>query len=490
MRVERVRFPRSGLFNQINIGYSPRRGNPAATGEVIPVEVQRLYERMVDDENFTLHWDDEDQRPNEAQRRWLLDFSGPWWFRKGRIDGRELVLNFGRNFRYKWAYDPREAIPEAFHPCEEPDELCPCCGLFGMVAEERAEEISKVRAVAGRIAVGPGQWVGGTQDLQWVQDHKILGTPKYSCRSFYLEPEKRPRDNTPPDVSEDEFLRLEHGRLKPAPARGRKFYWHHTKVWDGRTLDYLERRPLPNGERPLETDQNARIQVLMPDASFEFVVEFENLRPWEMGLLLWVLALPDGEDCAHHLGLGKPIGLGTVKVTIKRVEFIDRKERYESLFATGVKVYEPVNLDAEPFATYLKAFRERMSGWGGTLFHKLPNIADLLVILSTRQPAAAGPNVPITYPPGFEVTDNPSWNPADPAQAPVGESAARQAHPTELHFHWFGSPTRDWVRTLCEIEGIPRPPRRLKGKEWSEGLLDIQAIARGSCQTLVEPLRT
>ena len=53
-----------------------------------------------------------------------------FWFRLDRESGE--VTDFGRNFRYKWAYDPREAVPQGLRPCDKPFELCPCCGLFGM----------------------------------------------------------------------------------------------------------------------------------------------------------------------------------------------------------------------------------------------------------------------------------------------------------------------------------------------------------------------
>src|SRR5207253_1766302 len=58
-------------------------------------------------------------------------------------------------------------------------------------------------------------------------------------------------------------------------------------------------------------------------------VYFENLSCEELGALLTALQLDDSQR--HQIGMGKPYGLGSVKIT---PTFIvqDRKKRYESLF--------------------------------------------------------------------------------------------------------------------------------------------------------------
>ena len=416
--------------------------------------------------------------PAGDRRPWLADYIASAqhevyvWGQVSNSRAPGSALSFGRNFRYKWAYEPRAALDAAFHPCRKPDEVCPCCDLFGMVEERdetRAAGRSEVNALAGKVSISAARWTGGRCEMFWLSDPRILNTPKYSCRSFYLYP-----DTGSFDVSRDEYVRAIGGRILPNPLRGRKFYWHHTRVCDSvwtpeDWIAYLSRREKDDGARPPETELNAEIEALLPGARFEFTVEFENLTSFQLGLLLWTLALPGVlGGGAHHLGLGKPLGLGSISVRVRSVEIINRARRYASIFETGVETVaatdpnDPeatIKIEAAPLAAYLAAFHQQMEVQsGGTPFDELPNIADLRVILSREQPAQAtlpprlratdeqGEAVPITYPPGPHVATN-----------------YKEPHPEELHYNWYGT----------------------KGKKWSERLLTIQEIARGCRQTLV-----
>lgn len=468
--VTKIVFPKRGLFNQIDRPYSPRGTNQAAQGKPIPEEVRRNYEQMINDENFTLKERGKDARPPDArQREWLKDYEAKlpdslpyWWL---RINNQNQVTQFGRNFRYKWAYDPRQAVPERYHPCHDPaDKLCPACALFGMAGESNQPgEEGDVRAVAGRVHVSFGTWLGqGPQkdkkpDLQWVNDLKILGAPHPSCRSFYLHPSRRGRfylgrRGTADQVTEPAEEFLETNTIKPTQARGRKFYWHHTKAWDGRRLEYLQIKQNKNGRVP-RTDQNSKVQVLMPGGHFQFSLRFENLSEWELGLLLWTLALPDVANGAHHLGLGKPVGLGTCKVKVSSLNLVDRKARYEAPIDAGIKSYAQPDLAQQPAKGYLDALRQQLQTWfGGQSIHEIAHIRDLLTILSLDQPAAAGPEVPICYPPGLQNT---------PAEPEHGDPM----HPEEMHFSWFGGRGEDWSQALLTIEEIGKKGRQLRARE-------------------------
>ncbi len=63
---------------------------------------------------------------------------------------------------------------------------------------------------------------------------------------------------------------------------------------------------------------------------FQGRIRFENLSQAEIGALLFSLDLPGG--CYHKLGMGKPLGLGSVKIT-PRLFLSDRKKRYENMFS-------------------------------------------------------------------------------------------------------------------------------------------------------------
>lgn len=72
----------------------------------------------------------------------------------------------------------------------------------------------------------------------------------------------------------------------------------------------------------------SKIKPIKPEVGFSFRIRFENLSQVELGALLFVLKLPPG--CHHKLGMGKPLGLGSVKIT-PRLIISSRPERYRNL---------------------------------------------------------------------------------------------------------------------------------------------------------------
>ena len=122
------------------------------------------------------------------------------------------------------------------------------------MTEERENAISinqgEVNSFAGKISISPALWARGTRDLFEIDDPKILGTPKYSCRSFYLN-----SDSGSFNVAQDEYIQVVSGNIVPNPIRGRKFYWHHTRFSDANWTEqdwqnYLNRRGKPNKISP------------------------------------------------------------------------------------------------------------------------------------------------------------------------------------------------------------------------------------------------
>ncbi len=86
--------------------------------------------------------------------------------------------------------------------------------------------------------------------------------------------------------------------------RGRKFYMHGKPA---------------QGDLPLE--------ACTEGSTFSFQIDFENLTPGELGLLLTALGL--GEPRLWpKLGGGKPVCLGTVEVINARLELEDATQRY------------------------------------------------------------------------------------------------------------------------------------------------------------------
>ena len=136
---------------------------------------------------------------------------------------------------------------------------------------------------------------------------------------------------------------------------GRKFYFHHVAM-----AAPLEVLPEWTAAR---TDFNSTVNPLAPGAKFKFDVDFYNLTEKELSLLLYSIALEP--DLRHKIGLAKPLGFGSVHITINRLELFDPAVRYSSQTAED-EAYE-----GEKLASYMK---EKTSDFLGST---VTNIVDL-----------------------------------------------------------------------------------------------------------------
>ncbi|MEI8259529.1 MAG: TIGR03986 family CRISPR-associated RAMP protein, partial [Deltaproteobacteria bacterium] len=126
---------------------------------------------------------------------------------------------------------------------------------------------------------------------------KILGSPKVTTFQHYLTQE-----------APDQLAGLKHYATPPAETaiRGHKLYWRRKGV------DAASLKEAPEKLADKES-QHTGIKPVKPGVTFRFRVRFENLSDEELGALLWVLRLPAGH--CHALGMGKPLGMGSVRIT-------------------------------------------------------------------------------------------------------------------------------------------------------------------------------
>jgi len=80
-------------------------------------------------------------------------------------------------------------------------------------------------------------------------------------------------------------------------------------------------------QRVLAEGRVTLIKPVREGVVFRGRIRFDNLTELELGALLSALSLPRG--CAHRIGLGRPLGLGSVRITPK-LRLIDREARYKS----------------------------------------------------------------------------------------------------------------------------------------------------------------
>jgi hypothetical protein len=146
---------------------------------------------------------------------------------------------------------------------------------------------------------------------------KILSSPKPPCPAMYFH-----RENGT-DLVQKHDLEITD---KP---NGRKVYLHQDKAaksWV--TKDNKKDKKQKSAIRPLDPEGCKTI-----GGGFWFHIDFDNLSEAELDLLCF--ALTPTPEFRHKLGMGKPIGLGTVHIQPTAILGIARQQRY----AMGVNLF-------------------------------------------------------------------------------------------------------------------------------------------------------
>jgi CRISPR-associated protein (TIGR03986 family) len=262
----------------------------------------------------------------------------------------EEIFYFGHcpNFRIPAVLHPerRAATPNDFVPdyCKEVKTIDFAEALFGHTKgpNSGAKPGDKAYAYASRVFVTDAKC---DEHEPWLQATplvpRILASPKPTAFQHYLV-QRYP--DTPRQL-------YHYGNWNKTAIRGHKFYWHQGRDESFSAAQWQiaiseEKKKLE--ELPKDDTQHTQFKPVKPKTIFTFRVYFENLSDVELGALCWVLqplGHPDlskqQRELCHHLGMGKPLGMGSVKLSAM-LFFTERKARYEKLFdgndwQTGVR---------------------------------------------------------------------------------------------------------------------------------------------------------
>ncbi len=269
------------------------------------------------------------------------------------VENNQLVF-FGHLmlFRLPYGRSPLDLVPKGLRP---PNSVDLAEAIFGFVSQEKDD---RRQARAGRVSFANAH-LEPQQTNVWLPriTPRILSGPKPTTFQHYLtqqqpdevESGRRYKDGTPKME-----LRLDHYASPPpheTTLRGHKLYWHQGPV---ELRDVQERNSID-----WSTDtQHTRIKPVKAGVTFRFHIHFENLRDFELGALLWALILPGeaDKDYCHSLGMGKPLGLGAVKIT-PTLYLSDRQGRYTQLFAgTDWHLGERPESDIQQFINAFEGF--------------------------------------------------------------------------------------------------------------------------------------
>ena len=176
------------------------------------------------------------------------------------------------------------------------DWLCPACSLFGTLGDENS--------TASRVRFSDATAINVELCEEYLELPE-LSSPKLSTVEFYTLNDGR-------DGFEN--VSLWDYDMASTKIRGRKFYFHskpRCKAVDGGKV----------GERQLAT------KPAKGNSTFAFKVYFDKISENELNQLLWVLTLgennPEGNQL-HKLGAGRPVGFGSVKITVNENGIVKR----------------------------------------------------------------------------------------------------------------------------------------------------------------------
>lgn len=246
-------------------------------------------------------------------------------------DGKLAFFGHTKMFRLPYPRSPLDFVPRKLRSDSEVDLAEAMFGYVGLDVNEPSR--------AGRVFVSDAQ-VTDTQscDEIWLTDNqdevivpRILSGPKPTTFQHYLvqqTPDAQPAGKTKNGKPKYKVVLSHYASPTPDETviRGHKLYWHKGDVSRAQIEETEEVGP--------KDTQHTQFKPVRSGVRFHFRIRFENLSPVELGALLWALRLPGSGEYRHKLGMGKPLGLGAVKIE-SELHLTDRHIRYHRLFDGG-----------------------------------------------------------------------------------------------------------------------------------------------------------
>ena len=236
----------------------------------------------------------------------------------------------------------------AFNPCDDPQNLCPSCRLFGSIDPNERERLESADQLAyrGHIRFGEALADGDVQGEP--AELPPMGAPRPGAGQAYLNNTKVAHG-----AKDDPALRQwgapgADGK-NPRPLRGRKQYWQAAP--NGRE----QAREHHRQEQP-ELVTNA--EVFPKNTTFKATITFTDIDEAQLGSLIAALQpsrLLDDNAVQTHIGGGKPLGFGqcSVAIDLESVSLHHNGARYGA--------DQPERDLAEEATALIDAFRESVS---------------------------------------------------------------------------------------------------------------------------------
>jgi CRISPR-associated protein (TIGR03986 family) len=286
--------------------------------------------------------------------------------------------------RELYSASPWDLLDETLRPAASFDQLSPADRVFGWVRSDVERRVDAGEPVAARGLLRVGPVTCESSEAASVESFAapgvplaILAAPKPQQGRFYVAKSKQG------EAQSNGLTKKAAGYSADKGLRGRKVYPHHAGLpaqhWknpaDDRTQStrsdlpsagaapahYQEyRRPRDNEQEEQRDDKNRSILGwIKPGASFTFDLHVHNLSLVELGALLWLLRLPEGNFL--RLGTAKPLGFGSVRLTIDQDPDDDAVDvRTGRDLRSRYSAWQPPPSPGTPIEATIKAFTDAL----------------------------------------------------------------------------------------------------------------------------------
>lgn len=215
----------------------------------------------------------------------------PVYYKKKYIKGKELIhIAPAAITKMKYANRVKDLLGD-MAPCQISESLCPACSLFGLVDAKSGQ-----KGIASRLRFADAAFEKGNEEGKTYCkriDLQELAGPHLSNAHMYL---KQPGGTKVWDYDE------------AAEINGRKFYWHHVE-WSPE-----------DAKAEKKTKRNVTVCPVAKGVTFTGTLFFDHITRRELEQVLYLLDISRNNEFGYKLGMGKPLGLGSIEMRIRSVK--------------------------------------------------------------------------------------------------------------------------------------------------------------------------
>lgn len=267
---------------------------------------------------------------NQAKTKKLRDIYPVFYRIVGTDDKQKIYLSPSCFTKEVFKNTIGNALGE-YKPCTSRNNVCPSCALFGLTSPNDEEGLgSRIRITDAVPSIGEEK---ATKWDNWFDKPRVLpelSSPKISSTEFYMDQPKGETEGEYDIWNYDYAVRWQRNQYNAvtstpeviAPViphlKGRKMYWHSKEQAINLAVD-------SRGQYRGDVSRCSKVRAVKTGKKFIFHIYFDGITKIELKKLYWTITLGESETLeirkqAHKIGHGKPVGLGSVRITVNEIK--------------------------------------------------------------------------------------------------------------------------------------------------------------------------